>query len=282
MDESALMCTLLDSIKSAMENSTEVLVPSTPDTCHGAPHTYPWVAGVYSRQCFLCYGVLISGANSSWWVIVSASCGKYLRPENLTVVLEKPSEPYRVHSREDQPNQQNASGNIPIGFSLLKIDLSSSNTTTLPATNVTSNVTTSPLSSLDGFTFSRSPNETSGSICELITPVRCQPPVDGERFALQDVQLSDLSVCQQRYPQYTGFNTSGLVCVPQDICLQHNLGAILVCRGSANDPSKRLGFAIHGADCAQGQLHWPAIISTTTEQTIAWIEVAIGNRTPTP
>ncbi|VDL89657.1 unnamed protein product [Schistocephalus solidus] len=95
LDESLIICALFGSIKSAAEKSKEVLAPSAPDACHGAPHTHPWVAGVYSHQCFLCYGVLISGVNSSWWVIVPASCGKYLPPGNLTVILEKSSEPYR-------------------------------------------------------------------------------------------------------------------------------------------------------------------------------------------
>ncbi|BHF69783.1 Protein fam98a [Sparganum proliferum] len=281
MDESVIICALFESIKSAMDKSTELLAPSAPDTCHGATYTHPWVTGVYSHQCFLCYGVLISGANSSWWVIVPASCGKHLSPGNLTVIPGNSSESYRVDSRQDQPNLANVSSSIPQGFSLLKIGLSFSNITSLQGTNHTNNVT-STLSSLEGFNFTRTTNETAESTCELITPVRCQRPLDGERFAPQRVQPTSLSVCQQSYPHFTGFNISGLICVPQEICLQRNLGAVLVCNGTGNSTKNRLGFAVHGGNCATGQLTWPVIVSTTTEETVTWIEVAVGNRPPPP
>ncbi|VDD76093.1 unnamed protein product [Mesocestoides corti] len=81
-------------------------------------------------------------------------------------------------------------------------------------------------------------------------------------FNLQDVELLDTAICSRKYEAPIKENH---LCISQRFCLQNALGGILTCTNST------LGFHSEGADCFQGQIGWPVLISVVTDDVREWI-----------
>ncbi|KAM7542891.1 hypothetical protein Aperf_G00000009147 [Anoplocephala perfoliata] len=200
-----------------------------------------WIAHVSSGSFFLCYGILLAGKYTSRWVLIPASCGRYLEPSSMRIHFGAGIDNYEVVARKEQIN--------PIaktGFSLLQLNSSEHVKHFIPqGINLTS-------SSIN--------TETS---CRLLAPRHGYI----YSFQLQDVYPEDPKLCAQRY----GIESSQYAsCFSQNLCLQNGLGGILTC------PNSNLGFYIEGADCYQGQIGWPVVVSRVTTDVLHWIWFTTG------
>lgn len=86
-------------------------------------------------------------------------------------------------------------------------------------------------------------------------------------FQLQNVATEDPTVCSHKYGIDVTKHTS---CFSQSLCLQSGLGGVLTCTNLT------LGFYIEGADCYQGQIGWPVLVSVVTSDVLKWIWLTTG------
>ncbi|VDM23204.1 unnamed protein product [Hydatigera taeniaeformis] len=102
-----------------------------------------------------------------------------------------------------------------------------------------------------------------GTTCKLLAPRHGYI----YSFQLQNVAAEDPIECSHRYGIDAAQNTS---CFSQSLCLQSGLGGVLTCTNST------LGFYIEGADCYQGQIGWPVLVSVVTADVLKWIWITTG------
>ncbi|KAL5960760.1 Protein FAM98A [Taenia solium] len=202
-----------------------------------------WIARVSSGSFFLCYGVLLADDGPSRWVLIPASCGRYLQSSAMLVHFGAGIDNYEIVARVEQGEFDRDARN---GFSLLQLNSSENIKHFIPRGTA-----------LTG------PRNDEEATCKLLAPRHGYI----YSFQLQNVASEDPTVCSHKY----GIDvTEHISCFSQSLCLQSGLGGVLTCTNLT------LGFYLEGADCYQGQIGWPVLVSVVTSDVLKWIWLTTG------
>ncbi|EUB62822.1 hypothetical protein EGR_02263 [Echinococcus granulosus] len=197
-----------------------------------------WIARVSSGSFFLCYGILLADDSPLRWVLIPASCGRYLQFSTMLVHFGAGIDNYEIVARVDQGE---FGQDVRNRFSLLQLNSSENIKHFIP----------------QGIALT-SPNNDTKTTCKLLAPRHGYI----YSFQLQNAATEDPTVCSHKY----GIDiTQHTMCFSQNLCLRSGLGGILTCTNST------LGFYIEGADCYQGQIGWPVLVSMVTNDVLKWI-----------
>ncbi|VDK31475.1 unnamed protein product [Taenia asiatica] len=178
-----------------------------------------WIARISSGSFFLCYGVLLADDGPSRWVLIPASCGRYLQSSAMLVHFGAGIDNYEIVARVEQGESDRDARN---GFSLLQLNSSENIKHFIPR----------------GTALTGSRNDAEAT-CKLLAPRHGYI----YSFQLQNVAAED--------------PISGL-------------GGVLTCTNLT------LGFYLEGADCYQGQIGWPVLVSVVTSDVLKWIWLTTG------